>query len=264
MTEQNNGGASGGEGADPAGGGTPWYGEAHKATVETKGWKTADDVITSYSHLETLMGHDRAGRTLVKPKDATDADGIKAFRLGIGVPEKEDGYQFPDELKDDPLVPVLRSAAYKHGIPAEALKSALPEILAAAAANDQRLTAERDNARKAGIATLQSEWGAGFDAKKESARRAAEAFTKGMDAETVQLFTDAAQNDPRFMRGFAAFGAMIQEHPFEGGSGGGNISVAQANEKLQALQTDRAAGKVTDRDYWERRKPLDEILSRSA
>jgi hypothetical protein len=64
----------------------PWYSDEHKPYVEGKGWKGPNDVITSVRNLETLVGMDRAGRAIYKPKDANDAEGLKAFRTALGVP----------------------------------------------------------------------------------------------------------------------------------------------------------------------------------
>src|SRR5262245_744719 len=103
---------------------TAWHGDGLKDYVGTKGWKTADDVISGYQNLEKLPGLQAAGRTIVLPKDDADVDGIKAFRAKLGVPEKVDGYtvpaKFKDTLKDDKLLPHVSAAALKHGIPAKA------------------------------------------------------------------------------------------------------------------------------------------------
>jgi hypothetical protein len=256
----NDGGAGGGGGQGGGGAPSTWHGDTHKALVETKGWRGVDDALTSYVELEALRG-----RSVVLPKDENDAEGMKAFRAKLGVPEKADGYELPQELKDDPLAGHFRGVAHKHGLTPAQVKGVVADMLAAAGENDKRLAGEAETAGKAALGKLQAEWGAGFDAKKELARRAAEAFTKGMDAETMQLFTDAAQSDPRFMRGFAAFGELIQEHPFQGGSGGGGaISLAEARTRLESLQADRRAGKVTDSEYWAKRQPLDAILGSGA
>ena len=65
-------------------GGQPWFAGFQNAEaktfVESKGFKDPESLVTSYANMEKLLGADRAGRTVVLPKDANDAEGLKAFR----------------------------------------------------------------------------------------------------------------------------------------------------------------------------------------
>jgi hypothetical protein len=100
----------------------PWYSEASKPLVEAKGWKTADEAIGAYTNLEKLIGADRAGRTIVKPKDDKDAEGIKAYRAALGVPDSPDKYELPAPSGDGggDLAKAASQWFHEAGIPREA------------------------------------------------------------------------------------------------------------------------------------------------
>ncbi|MET0659134.1 MAG: hypothetical protein ABW110_13365, partial [Steroidobacteraceae bacterium] len=79
----------------------PWFPEAHKSLVETKGFKSVEDVFNWGINAEKLIGLDRAGRTVVLPKDEADVEGRKAYYAKIGVPESADKYELPLPEGDD-------------------------------------------------------------------------------------------------------------------------------------------------------------------
>ena len=131
---------------------TAWHGDSHKDFVAGKGWKTGDDAITGYQNLEKLIGAEKAGRSVVLPKDENDVEGNKAFRAKLGVPEKVDGYAIPEAyreaLKDDALMPHVAAAALKHGLTPKQYEGFLADVLGPAAklAGSGRVTGQIDGA----------------------------------------------------------------------------------------------------------------------
>ena len=112
-----------GQGADQAegqgGGAAAWYGDAHKDIVGAKQWQDPDSVIESYVNLEKLFGADKAGRTIVIPKDENDQEGLKAFRAKIGVPEAPEAY----ELGDTNFAKAASSWFLETGVPKSAAQA---------------------------------------------------------------------------------------------------------------------------------------------
>ena len=47
--------------------------------VRTKGWEDLDSVVRSYRNLESMLGNDRAGRTVTLPKDEADTEALDAL-----------------------------------------------------------------------------------------------------------------------------------------------------------------------------------------
>jgi hypothetical protein len=238
--------ANGANGAAP-----PWYGsDTNKAVVETKGFKSVDDVFTWGAHTEKLFGLEKAGRTVVLPKDDKDADGIKAFRAKIGVPEKVEGYKTPEPLKDDPLWAPAAAAALEAGIPAAAFDGFLSKVLAAAGEHNAKSAEQAKAASEKAVAELKGEWGDKFDAHAELARR----LVRGAgiaDAELAAM--EGALGTAKFLKMFHALSSQIGEHAGAGdgaGAGGGQrLTQTEARQKLAALDEQRIAGKVDDKTF---------------
>jgi hypothetical protein len=144
----------------PAANSDVWYPEAHKSIVETKGWKTPGDALESYVNLEKLIGADKAGRTVVLPKDENDVEGRKAFYAKLGVPESADKYELP--LPDGDSDELAKAAAdwfHKAGVP----KTAAQQITKAWNDHISGMVKAQEEAEKAQadteLAQLKSTWG---------------------------------------------------------------------------------------------------------
>jgi hypothetical protein len=243
-----------------------WYGDTHKDLVASKGWQSADAVIESYQGLEKLLGADKAGRAIVLPKDDNDADGIKAFRAKLGVPEKADGYtvpaKFKDTLKDDKLLPSVAAAAHKHGIPAKAYEGFLGDVLEAATALGKASDDEANaNATKA-LDALKAKHGDQFDAKLELSRRLiGQVFTdpdgKSLEGEALTAKVDAMMRGEfsaaDAMQLFLSLGEKLGEPGAAGGQNMGGSAMTQqaAKEKLDELRQKRLENKISEKDFLE-------------
>jgi hypothetical protein len=244
---------------------TPWYGDAHKDYVTSKGWKTADDVIASSQNLEKLLGADKAGRTVVLPKDDTDVDGLKAFRAKLGVPEKADGYAVPekyrDTLKDDKLLPAVAAAAHKHGIPAKAYEGFLGDVLEAATGLGKAADDEANAAATAALDALKAKHGDQFDAKLELSRRLIGQVFTGEDGKALEGDALTAKVDALMRGEFTAADAMqmfisLGEKLGEPGAGGGQnmgghgrMTQQDAAARLDELRAKRIENKITEKDF---------------
>lgn len=163
----NSGSASNG-GAAPSGlpnaPATGWWDTVKDS--DTKGWLAsknfpdAEKALMSYRNLETLFGADKAGRTLVLPKDDSDADGWKALNSKLGVPESADGYKLPmPEGVDDGFAKTAAKWFHEAGVrPAAASKIA--EQWNTFVAEQVKLGEQADKAEsEKQMAALEKEWG---------------------------------------------------------------------------------------------------------
>lgn len=255
-TQQTNDG-TGGTGTQPA-----WYGaDTNKEFVETKGFKSFDDVRTSYVNLEKLPGLAQAGRTVVLPKDETDVEGTKTFRAKMGVPEKADGYKVPDNIKDDPLTPIAAAAAHKYGIPAKAFEGFLADVLGAAGKSRTDAEGKAQADSETALGEIKAAWGTDFDKNAELARRIVR--TGGIEEADLAKM-EGALGTAKFLKMFHALGTKIAEPGSMGGEGGGDGAVAQAKQALDELRAKRIEGKIGEKDYLEQAERLGKIASRAA
>lgn len=261
MTENANGGAAGAAGAGAAGGGgtAPWHGgfaadapQEFQQWVANKAFADPQAALLSAYNQEKLIGADRAGRTVVLPKDANDLEGTKAFRAKLGVPETLEGYKVPaalaEALKDDPILPAFAASALKHGVPAAAYEGLLTEVIAAANAQQQRVQQEAQGKSAQELETLKGEWGEKFTQNSEFARR----FLKASGLEEADVTAlEQSLGTAKMLKTFQAWGSKIAEHNFAGADtgGGGQNARAVVNTQMSELRTKRIANQITEADY---------------
>jgi hypothetical protein len=239
-----------------------WYSDANKDYVANKGFKTGDDAITSLKNLETLLGAEKAGRTIVLPKDEKDAEGVKAYRAKIGVPETPEGYELPVKDGDNGAF-AKQASAWLHaaGIPKAAGQALAKQWnehydkALEAAKTELKAQSEKQ------IESLKAEWGDSFDKNSEQARRFMKAA--GFTDEEVGLYEETF-GTANMLKRWAAIGEKLGEAGFAGGGGGGggNPSASAAREQLETLRKDYVDGKVS-REEWERKAPaLQELAAK--
>lgn len=246
----------------------PWFADDQRDFVATKGWKAPADAVASAINLEKLLGADKAGRAIVRPKDDTDADGLKAYRSGIGVPDSPDGYGTPDSLKDDPVYKAALTHAHKHGLPKKEFLGFVEDFMGAQRAALKEQADQQGAELAAQVATLRKDWGDKYDANVELAKRAMKAFAAGakLDEDTIAGLDDAVTKSPGVQRLFAFIAQGLGEDKFSAGdgsqsSGSGKLRIQQ---QLDELRTQRVEGKITQQDFDTRSAALGAQLDAAA
>lgn len=236
-------GANGGGGAA-----APWFPDTHKEFVESKGWKAPGDVLDSYANLEKLIGAEKAGRTVVLPKDANDVEGRKAFFAKIGVPDTPDAYELP--------VPAGEGAEFAKTAAQWFHANGVPKAAAQAIAEqwngfmEKLVTEEQQKAQVASaqqLDKLKTEWGPEFDKRAEYARR----FLKeaGWDDSKVAKY-EQAFGTAEMLRDFYQWGSKLGEPDFVTGNPQGfTPQKAAVQAKINELRQKRIAGQVTDAQF---------------
>ena len=88
-------------GGAPTGGAVngEWYSaiadEGTRTWVQAKGWKDPSALAESAYNLEKLIGHEKAGRTVVIPGADAKPEEIAAYRAKIGIPANATDYKLP-------------------------------------------------------------------------------------------------------------------------------------------------------------------------
>lgn len=264
----NQGGQGGQQGSQQGGQGSPWYGELPAtAPPEFKEWLGAKNysdpaaALNAHFNLEKLMGADKAGRTIMLPKDEKDAEGIKAFRAKLGVPENADDYKLPvPEGGSEDLAKFMQGLFHANAVPL----SAAQKITEAWNGHIQKMIEEQDlQARAASekeLAALKGEWGNDFDQNTEFARR----FLKssGLNDEQVAKI-EGAIGTTAMLKTFHAWGSKTGEHKVGSeGSGGGDFrDKAALNSQLTELRNKRLAGEVTEQQYLSEAERLGRMIA---
>lgn len=146
--------------------------------VRTKGWEDFDAVVRSYQNLESILGNDRAGRTVVLPRDAGDTDAYAEIYDRLGRPERPDDYELDrkDAPADEEMLGWYRTVAHETGLSsrqASALLDAWGKMATSRIdALDRQTRMDHEQATEA----LREKWGTRFDGKMVSAGRAARRF----------------------------------------------------------------------------------------
>ncbi|MCG8545856.1 MAG: hypothetical protein MJE12_16780, partial [Alphaproteobacteria bacterium] len=147
--------------------------------IRTKGWGDLDAVIRSYQNLESMLGNDRAGRTVTLPKDEDDAEGYDALYDRLGRPESPDDYAFDVTSSvpvDDELLGWFRDAAHGVGLSARQAATLFDAWRAMAANRAEAAQHTQQQAQDNAVEALRDKWGDGFDGKMTAARQAAQRF----------------------------------------------------------------------------------------
>jgi hypothetical protein len=235
--------------AAPAADAAQWYAGIQngdvKTWVEAKGFKDPLAVAESAYHLEKLIGFDRAGRTVVLPKDDASPEEISAFRSKLGVPETPDGYKLPvPQGQSDAFAKTAAAWMHEAGLTpkqAEAVAARWNEFQGTAAKAQAEALAKQG---EADIGNLRGEWGAAFDKNLEFSKRAAAQFIEGTPDQRGEVLTKIEQaiGTGAMLKLFARIGEGLGEHRMVQNGDGGQIGVltpAQARARIDALKSDK-------------------------
>lgn len=244
-----------------------------KSWLANKNYPDAESAMKAHWGLERLMGADKAGRTVMLPKDDNDTDGWMSVMKKLGVPDSPDGYKLPvpKEGGDEAFAKAASEAFLKNGVPARtavAMTNWLNDWIAEQMkANEQAESAASQQAMQG----LEKEWGAEFAGKKELAQRGYREFAKqfGLDDKATLERAESVFGSANLTKFFAGLGALNGESKFAGSDLGGSFSMTKvdAQKEIDQLTADRTAGKITEYDWRTRAFPriqkLGEIVSRT-
>ena len=286
-----NGGGTNGGGSAPGGtnglptapAATGWWDSVKDGDVKgwlaTKNYPSAEHALQAHRSLEQLMGADKAGRTVLLPKDDNDAEGWKNLTARLGVPEKPDGYKLPmpSEGGDENFSRTAASWFHAAGVPPRAANAVAEKWNAWVAEQVQSGRAADDAEANKQMEGLKGEWGAKYDENRELAARGFAAFAKQFglqfDGEPSEAFLRAQSvfGAANLTRLFHGFGSMMSESGFKGlnTAGAFGMSATDAQKQVDQITADRAAGKISDfawrTEYEPKMLKLGEVIaSRSA
>lgn len=228
----------------------PWYGELSpdlKTFAETKQFKDPASALESYRNLERMVGVP-ADQLVRKPKDANDADGMKAYRAAIGVPESADKYELPVPAgqTDNAFAGWAAQTFLDAGVPREAAHIVATKWNEFANAEMARMDEAAKVEFSNGMVKWKDEAGAAFDERLELAKRAfrtfgPEAGIKDVSDAAFAGMERAAGGGIALLKLLAAVGARTSEATFHGGQPPQfTMTAEQARAKMDELKADKA------------------------
>jgi hypothetical protein len=246
------GGAAGaGAAAGGAGAGGEWYSsitdEPTRTWVAAKGWKDPNGLAESAYNLEKLIGHEKAGRTVVIPGADAKPEEIAAYRAKIGVPANAADYKLP--VPEGGSAEFASEAAtwfHEAGVPPAQAQQLAEKWNAFSAKSTEAATqaavvkADQDFTRVIGA------WGAEADANLEAGTRAARQFVPAANPQERQALMskiELAIGTETMLKMFSAIGKGLGEHKMAGANGGSStfgVSPEQALQRISELKGDKA------------------------
>jgi hypothetical protein len=231
----------------------PWYEQPDytetAAWAKSRGYKfdaenLVGEALRGHHNAEKLIGLDRAGRTLVVPKEDSPKEEWDAYYNKLGRPSQPTEYKLPTELKDDPVAKAFAEAAHEKGFNQKQFESTLDFVSKQAAAIEAQQAQESEVKAIQAIESLRGEWGGEFELRAEASRRAVREL--GLQAEEA-LSIEKALGVDRAAKVFFEIGKKLLDPTTEGLTGGGQssfgMSKTEAQGRIGALMKDPEFGK---------------------
>ncbi len=224
----------------------PWLTGADETTlgyVRNKGWTDPAQVLDGYRNLEKLLGAERAGQTVVLPKEGADPKEWASIYDRMGRPTGPDGYKVELPQGGDAKVQsAVLEKFHELGLTksqGEALASWYNGLGVQAAQEQQ---AQRVQQFQQEDADVRREWGTAFTQELAKAQAAARGL--GLDAQTIDKLSDALGHKGTLQL-LNKIGNRMGEDTFV--SGDSNTQFGSAMTPAQAKAA--IASRMADRDF---------------
>lgn len=162
-----------------AGDDTPWFSgfkDDEKGFVEKKGWKSPQDLLSSYRNLEKTMGSER----LLMPKGDDDKDGWNTVYDRLGRPKSADEYKFPEGSNPE-LTKEFAPVFHEYGVTGKAAAAIASKLNEVTARMNEAAEAEFAAKAEQEISQLTRDWGRDKERNLEVSRRTMRAFNLSVE-----------------------------------------------------------------------------------
>jgi len=207
----------------------------HKSLVDSKGFKSVDDVVKSYANLEKMVGNS----VRIPPADASaeakqefydkikDLDGVVVkgdkdeMYNKLGRPESADGYKLQDVVNAEMFdkVPGLgeeindfKTIAHEIGLSEEQASKLVEMRMGTLSGMEAQQDANREMSEK----VLHELWGQDYDNRLNAAKQTAKIYSEKHPDAMADLINGPAGNNPALLSMLAELGGTFKEKGHEG------------------------------------------------
>lgn len=213
-----------------------------QAYATNKGWTADTDpavIMQSYQNLEKMVGADKAGRTVVLPKDANDKATSDVLWEKLGKPKDFNEYKIElPQGADATFSNTAKQAMHKANLTSEQATAMSQWYQAAELDRITEITTRHADE----VQGLQKDWGANFDGNINTARAGWTAG--GFTPEQIKAM-EYAVGPNAFAKGFEKIGQSFKEagppgNDTRGASGFQNLTPDAARARQTQLRSDPA------------------------
>lgn len=262
----------------PAAPSIAWLPDADADTVgyvQNKAWGGPGDMLKGYRNLETMIGAERAGRTVVLPAGDDPAEWSAVFDK-LGRPALPADYGLPVPQGADPaFAQAAATKMHELGLPKKQAQALATWWNEQVAAMEQKHNGAELAASQAEQAALEKDWGPATSpahmVQRELARRAMVELGQkaGLDQQKIEAALDAGQKTLGFtglLKMLAIAGKQYAEHGGEGmgGQGGFGMTPEAARARRTQLLADkgwRDKAMQANSAEWAEMQRLDKIIA---
>ena len=216
----------------------------HKAVIDVKGWKSSGDVISSYSDLEKLVGHEKIAMPKKDTNGNFEAGELNRVMTQLGAPSDSKDYQtgadfkLPEGMAIAPeLESALKTRAREAGLLPSHYQFMMNElgnlITKGNDAQQAKTKADFDNASL----ELRTKWGLAYDNNAKLANSMIESF----GGETAQEIVKKYGNDPAVIELLANVGKEFSEEQLiKTGMTGKVLTPEAAKLEIDKIRSERS------------------------
>lgn len=207
--------------------------QENQSFVANKGFKSFDDVVTSYINLEKYQGV--PADKILKLPDENNADEVNAFYKKLGRPEKAEDYKFEiAEGFNDAIAKAIAPELFKAGLSQKQAAAIYKSLENAKIEENKALEAAGIKAEE----DLKAEWGTNYDANLKAAKQAARiAGVTPEQIEALQKATDFKTVMNLFKNLSSKFSEDILRGAGDNKQSKFTLTPQQAREKIEQLKT---------------------------
>lgn len=230
--------------------------------IETKGWKTPEDVVNGYGELERMVGQDKIPAPR-KDKDGNFEKGeLERYLTAVGLPKDAKEYKMPAEIKlpegSGLTVAQLESfkpIAHKYGLLPHQFAGIMNEFANLVNAGSEAQISQENTKHDESVAALRQELGDQYDAKVALANRVLRSF---VDKQRADSLVKKYGNDPDIIKLLANVGDNMSEEALDqSGLNGMGLTPDQAEAEIKKIRADAGhpyfVATHADHNYWVKR-----------
>lgn len=208
-----------------------------KSILGVKGWKSPTDILTGYSELEKLVGHEKIAMPKKLKDGSYDPEDMSRVMLQLGMPKDATGYSMPKDFKlpegmqlDDKYMKEFSERAHKAGLLPAHYGFVMQELAQVVNLGTQAIKEANDKAHQEADLNLRAKWGLGYEERVKLANNILRSMGKDKGAEIVKKYG----NDPLIIELMAEVGGHLSEE-----------TISQANMAGMMLTPESAKAEIS-------------------